>query len=450
MKPLPVVFLAAAVLYSGQPTASAADRPNIVFILADDLGYGDVKCYGHPYARTPHLDRLAEQGTRFTQYYSNGATCCPARTALMTGRFAATFKKYPADFGFGRCVTVTELLKQQGYHTGHFGKWHMGPLQTPGTYGIDRIEGAEDGIRLIKRGNDPERGRDSLIFDDAIDFIETNKDGPLYVNVWGHITHNPINPAQALADKWKELKVNQADFPPPMREKFAAVAASQGDISDGMQRYLAEVEALDADVGRLLQKLDDLGLSKNTIVAFSSDQGSDMTRAGLGGLRFNQMGFNGPYRGGKHTFYEGGQRVPFIVRWPGHVAANVANEKSIVSGVDWLPTLCGIAGVKVDAADFDGEDVSAAWRGLDWSRTKPLVWKLNNVRSETVIRDGQWKLFEPGRKKGEVELYNIVTDAAENQNLASTHPQVVMQLRAKIATWNATLPQEYTKSADND
>jgi N-acetylgalactosamine-6-sulfatase len=441
-------FLAACLLGGVCESASAADKPNVVFILADDLGYGDLKCYAHPHAKTPNLDKLAEQGTRFTQYYSNGATCCPARTALMTGKFCATYKEYPADFGFGKQVTVTELLKKAGYHTGHFGKWHIGQVTKPGTYGIDTISGAEDGIRAAKRAGTS--GRDAPIFDEAMKFIEKNKAGPFYVNIWGHISHNPVNPAQALVDRWKSLTVKPVDFPPQMREKFALVEGAKGDISDGMRRYLADVESLDADVGRLLKKLDDLGLSKKTIVVFSSDQGADMTHAAGGGLRFNQMGYNGPHRGGKHTFFEGGQRVPFIVRWPGHVAAKAVNEKSVVSGIDWLPTLCGITGVKIAAADFDGEDVSGVWLGKDRERTKPLFWKTNNVRSEMVVRDGPWKLFEPTKKKGERELFHIPTDPAEKVNVAEKNPAVVAQLKAKIAKWNATLPKEYTKSDDKD
>lgn len=444
---IPASFIVMLLLVLGGKTF-AADKPNIVFILADDLGYGDLKCYGHPYAKTPNLDKLAEQGTRFTQYYSNGATCSPARTALMTGKFCATFQKYPAEHGFGTRVTVTELLKNAGYHTGHFGKWHIGQVTKPGTYGIDDISGAEDGIRAAKR--DGTSGRDDPIFAEAMKFIEKHKAGPFYVNIWGHISHNPVNPTQSLVDRWKSLTVKPDDFSPQMREKFTAVERAKGDISDGMRRYLADVESMDAAVGQLLKKLDDLGLSKNTLVVFSSDQGADMTHASGGGLRFNQMGYNGPHRGGKHTSYEGGQRVPFIVRWPGHVAANAVNDKSVVSGIDWLPTLCGIAGVKIAAADLDGEDVSAVWLGKDRDRTKPLFWKTNNVRSEMVIRDGPWKLFEPTKKKGETELFNIPTDAAEKENVAARNPEVVAQLKAKIAKWNATLPKEYTKSDDKN
>ncbi len=445
-----VVLIVAALSVLGGGMAAAADRPNIVLVLADDLGYGDLRCYGHPYARTPNLDRLAEQGTRFTQYYANGATCCPARTALMTGKFPATFQNYPADHGFGKRTTVTELLKKAGYRTGHFGKWHMGPVATPGTYGIDRIEGAEEAVRAMKRGTDAVLGRDAPIFDRAIQFIEANKNGPFYVNVWGHIPHNPVNPAASLTARWRELQVHPNDFPPSMREKFNDVEAANGSISDGMRRYLAEVEALDADIGRLLKKLDELGLSQNTIVVFSSDQGADMTKAGQGGLRFNQMGFNGPYRGGKHTFLEGGQRVPFIVRWPGHVPAQRVNDKAVVSGIDWLPTLCGITGVKIDPAEFDGEDVSAVWRGADQARSRPLFWKVNNVRSELVIRDGKWKLFNPNRKKGEVALYDLGTDPTEIRNVAAEYPDIVQSLSAKLLAWNAALPREYSKSADTE
>ncbi len=214
---------------------------------------------------------------------------------------------------------MTELLKRAGYRTGHVGKWHIGPETKAGTYGLDKIDGVEAGVRASKRASESERGRDSPIFDAAIKFIEENKDEPFYLNVWGHISHNPINPSDALVAKWQDLKVDHDAFPAPMREKFTAVESAHGNVSEGMRRYLAEIEALDADVGRLLKRLDDLGLSENTIVVFSSDQGADMTKADSGGLRFNQMGFNGPHRGGKHTFFDGGQRVPFIIRWPGKV-----------------------------------------------------------------------------------------------------------------------------------
>ncbi|CAN5600623.1 sulfatase-like hydrolase/transferase [soil metagenome] len=425
-------------------------KPNIIFLLADDLGGSDLHCYGHPYSRTPNIDGLAKDGTRFTQFYAMGATCCPTRTGLMTSKLPATYPTYPANGGFANHVTITELLKKQGYATGHFGKWHIGPVQKPGTYGIDVINaGDEPGG---KKKNADDRGRDAPIYDDAIQFIEQNKGGPFYVNVWGHISHNPVNPTDPLVKRWNSLKVKDSDFPAQMVAKFDEVRKAKGDVDDAMRRYLADVESLDDSVGRLLKRVDELGLRNNTIVVFSTDQGADMTKAGLGGLRFNQMGFNGAVRGGKHTHWEGGVRVPWIVRWPGHVTAGRTDEKSVMSGVDWLPTLCTMTGVKINTADYDGEDTSAAWLGKGpHVRTKPLLWKTSAPGSESLIREGPWKLRHPTRKNGgAVELYDILADPAESKNVAAKHPDVVKKLSATVEAWVATLPKEYLKTNDKD
>jgi len=410
----PSVLLLATLLLApvGALFATEPSKPNIVFLLADDLGGSDLHCYGHPYSRTPNIDSLARDGTRFTQFYATGATCCPTRTGLMTSKFPATYPTYPANGGFANRVTITELLKKQGYATGHFGKWHIGPEQKPGTYGIEAINSDDDeqgGTKKKKQADD--RGRDAHIYDDAIEFIEQHKGGPFYVNVWGHISHNSVNPTDALVKRWSSLKVKDSDFPSQMHDKFNDVRQAGGDVDNAMRRYLADVESLDDSVGRLLKRLDELGLSKNTIVVFSTDQGADMTKAGDGGLRFNQMGFNGALRGGKHTHWEGGVRVPWLVRWPGHVPAGRTDVQSVLSGADWLPTLCAVAGVKINAADFDGEDTSAAWLGKSSHvRTKPLLWKTSSTGSESFIRDGQWKLRHPTRKNGgEVELYDLST-----------------------------------------
>ena len=446
---LVIVSLLVIPLAALHAAEAGAPKPNLVFLLADDLGGGDLHCYGHPYSRTPNIDFLARDGSRFTQFYATGATCCPTRTGLMTSKFPATYPTYPANGGFANRVTITELLKKQGYATGHFGKWHIGPEQKPGTYGIDSIgAGEEQGGKKKKLADD--RGRDAPIYDDAIKFIEQHKDGPFYVNVWGHISHNPVNPNDALVKRWSGLKVRDGDFPAQMHSKFDEVRQAGGDVDDGMRRYLADVESLDDSVGRLLKRLDELGLCENTIVVFSTDQGADMTKGAEGGLRFNQMGFNGAHRGGKHTHWEGGVRVPWIVRWPGHVPAGRTDEQSVISGVDWLPTLCSIAGVKINAADFDGEDASAAWLGQGpHVRTRPLLWKTSSPGSESLIREGQWKLRHPTRKNGgELELYDITVDPAELKNLAAQHPEIVKELSAKVEAWGATLPKEYLKTKD--
>ncbi len=451
----------------GSAWAATGEKPNIVFLLADDLGYGDLGCYGHPYSRTPNLDQLAREGTRFQQFYVTGVTCCPSRTGFMTSKWPASFATYPANGGFSGQITVTELLKGAGYATGHFGKWHIGPETKAGTYGID-VTPESGEVGGSKRDN---RGGDAQIYDAAIGFIEAHKDRPFYVNVWGHSTHHPVNPPAAYAERFRDLTVKESDFPPPMREKFATAKSQGGDINAAMRNYLGDISLLDDSVGRLLKRVDELGLRDNTIVVFSSDHGSPAIPtaekanekpkrekrqkpaapddAGGSNLRLNLMGYNGGLRGGKHGMYEGGVRVPFIIRWPGHVTAGRIDEQSVICGIDWLPTLCAIDSVKLPAADFEGEDVSPAWLGGEHHRTKPLFWKTSAPNSPAGIREGQWKLIHPTRR-GEVELYDLATDRAETKNVAAVHPEIARRLATQVEAWVATLPKEYIKAQERD
>lgn len=447
---LPVI-LVLCVSASLREISAEPQKPNIVFLFADDAGYGDFGCYGHPHARTPNIDRLASEGTRFTQFYATGMTCCPSRTGFMTSKFPATYPTYPANGGFAERLTITELLKKAGYRTGHFGKWHIGPDQKPGTYGIDVIGDQSRDERGKKKGEDP-RGRDAPIHDQAIRFIEEGDDRPFYVNVWGHISHHPVDPVPPLVDRWNDLVVDESKFPAPMREKFEAVRQAGGDVDDAMRRYLADIESLDDAVGRLLAKLDGLGLRDNTLVIFSSDQGADMTKAGLGGVRFNQMGYNGFHRGGKHTNLEGGVRIPWILRWPGQIPAGRVDEQSVLSGIDYLPTLCALTGVEIDGANFDGENTLAAWLGKTvHTRARPLLWKTSSPGSQAVIRDGKWKLFHPIRKNGgEFELYDIEADPMESNNLFTAQPEIAKELTRKLEAWVSALPREYIKTDDKE
>jgi N-acetylgalactosamine-6-sulfatase len=449
---------------------AAARPPNIIFLFADDLGWGDLACYGHPYAKTPNLDRLASEGTRFTQCYATGVTCCPSRTGFMTSKLPATFKGYPANAGFSGRVTVSELLKRQGYATGHFGKWHIGPETKAGTYGFDVIGAdADDETGGKRKAVRTERGRDAHIYDLAIRFIEQHKDGPFYVNLWGHVSHHPVNPSPTVLAGFPPLQVDETKFPPEMREKFALCKKLGGDVNAHLRAYLADVKSMDDDAGRLLKRLDELGLRENTIVVFSSDQGPAPLRdpsaanekqkakakarfqgdgAPGSDVRLNAMGFAGPFRGGKHTQYEGGVRIPFIVRWPGHVTAGRVDEKSVLSGADWLPTLGTLAGAKFNAADCDGENTAAAWLGQPFTRSKPLLWKTSSPRAGVAIREADWKLHWPNGNRGDVELYDLARDAREAQNVAAQNPGVVKSLTAKVEQWNATLPTEYIKADD--
>ncbi|MCR9207996.1 MAG: sulfatase-like hydrolase/transferase [bacterium] len=442
-----ILLLASAVLLSVAPSfarAQATDQrpPNIVFMFADDLGYGDLGCYGHPYAQTPVIDQLAKEGARFTQFYVTGVTCNPSRTGLMTGLFPARFPKYAADFGFGDRVTITELLKKRGYKTGHFGKWHIGPVDSDGTYGIDEVQ-------TIGKSRDRSAGRDDDLYSAAIDFIRDNKDDPFYVNVWGHATHFPVNTAQGLAAEFNDISVDRKDFSPTMQHKFDECLKIGGDLDESMRQYLGDVYQLDLNVGRVVKALDELGLRGNTIVVFSSDHGPAPVVTGKKGTRQfsnNMLGYAGEFRGGKHEQYEGGTRVPFIIRWPGKVQAGRVDTTSVCSLIDWLPTLCSLAGVDELPNPIDGEDISDIWFGTDRERLKPLFWKTSSTGSTPAMRDGKWKLHLPRKQRGEPELYDLSIDPSESNNIAAQHPDVVKSLSKKIKTWAASLPIDYAKT----
>ena len=190
------LMLISSVLLCMAPAIVVAETPNIVFMFADDLGYGDLGCYGHPYAQTPALDQLATEGTRFTQAYVTGKTCNPSRTGFMTARAPQRYVQRTDDYGFGERITITELLKDHGYRTGHFGKWHIGPVETPGTYGIDEIDTPSgNGDALV--------GRDGTLYNNAIAFIDNHTQNhpgvPFYVNIWGHSTHSKVNPRMNMS-----------------------------------------------------------------------------------------------------------------------------------------------------------------------------------------------------------------------------------------------------------
>ncbi|MEM7698669.1 MAG: sulfatase-like hydrolase/transferase [Verrucomicrobiota bacterium] len=419
------------------------ERPNMVFMFADDLGFADLGCYGHPYARTPHLDGLANEGTRFTRCYVTGVTCNPSRTGLMTGLFPARFENYSADFGFGDRVAVTEILSQAGYRTGHFGKWHIGPVSEHGTYGIDQVE-------IIGKSKGKNAGRDDDVYSAAIEFIRANQEGPFYVNVWGHSTHFPVATAPILENEFADVSVDRSDFSATMQPKFDECLEIGGDLDVSMRQYLGDVYSIDQNVGRLLKVLEELGLVENTIVIFSSDHGPAPVTTSKGAREFSQnmLGYAGPFRGGKHTQYEGGTRVPFIIRWPGEVEAGRVDDTSVISLIDWMPTLASIAGVTGLPSDLDGEDVSDIWRGVPRPREMPLFWKASSSASAPAMISGSWKFHGVVRKRHSIALYNLDADPAEQDNVAADNPEIVSELSSLLESWVSALPTEYYKSPE--
>jgi arylsulfatase A-like enzyme len=424
--------------------AAPSERPpNIVFLFSDDLGWGDLGCYGHPYARTPAIDQLAKEGTRFTQFYVTGVTCCPSRTGFMTGLHTARFQKYPADFGFGDRVTITELLKKRGYRTGHFGKWHIGPEAKLGLYGIDEYSSGE-------RTKGTPRGRDAGLYDAAIEFIQKKSDQPFYVNVWGHATHYPVTVHPDLAAEFDDVEVNRSDFSKTMQVKFDECESVGGDLDTAMREYLGDVWAIDQNVKRLLAAIDEAGLRDNTIIVFSSDHGPAPVLLGAKKeskeYSQNMLGYAGEFRGGKHDQHEGGVRAPFIVRWPGKVKAGHVDSENVISGMDWLPTLARIAGVTELPAKLDGEDVTDIWLGATRERTSPLFWKTSTNRRSASMRHGNWKLhLDPRGQKGAF-LYDLSRDPSESNNVAGDRPNVRNRLVKKLDAWMDELPDFYEKT----
>ncbi len=434
------VVVGLVLIGAGTSLAGSAQPPNVVLFLSDDLGYGDLACYGHPYAKTPNLDQLAREGTRFTQHCATGVTCCPSRTGIMTGIHTARFPGYPAFHGYGDRKTVTDLLHARGYATGHFGKWHMGPEQDakPGTYGIDVVD--------VKGKSKDAPGRDDDLVSDAIAFIEEHAEGPFYVNIWGHSTHNPVEDYPELAREMGDFTFSRADFAKTsdIQKKFDDSQALNPDLKDSMHQYLADVYSIDKNMGRVMATLNRLGIADNTIVVFSSDQGPDAVLLGSSRVRpyaAHLLGYAGDLRGGKHTRWEGGVRIPLIIRWPGHIQAGRVDDQSVTSFMDWLPTLCTIAGIKDLPKDLDGEDISDIWLKGPRERRTTLFWRTaTNPKNGVALRDGHWKFF---KEPDETLLFDLSKDESEQHNLAAKFPEVVRKLSAEVDAWSATLPKEY-------
>lgn len=441
----------AAVAGFGPGVVHAARRPNIVFLLCDDMGWGDLPSYGHTSTRAhggwiergelkmPHLDRMAREGTRFTQFYVASAVCSPSRAGIMTGRFPARLgihdyfatEKLNAQRGMVNWLdpaapALARLLQSGGYATAHFGKWHLGSgpgAPKPEQYGIGRYDaclgGPEGRVRSSER-----------IAGEIISFIEANRERPFFVNGWFYDPHSPLHPTEDMMEPYREL------------------ATGWGHQKGAMQVYYGVLTYLDRQVGRILAKLDELGLSGNTVVIFSSDNGPESPLIPFTS-HYGAAASAGPFRGQKRSLYEGGIRTPFLVRWKGTTPAGRVDNDTVIGGVDLLPSLCRLAGVATPLdASLDGEDMSEAIAGRARPRTKPLLWEnrfpvYGHVLGRSpmlAIREGRWKLLlnPDGSRK---ELYEIPKDPSEMDNRAAREPAVVRRLEKTALAWQAALPK---------
>jgi len=453
---LPLAALAAP-CRAGQPPAR---RPNFLFFLTDDQGWGDARTFGHPYLKTPGLDRLASQSARFTQFYVSSPVCSPSRCTFMTSHYPArhgihghfadhkqNLARHMPDWLDPGVFTVTRLLKEAGYVTGHFGKWHLGHnpgAPEPGAYGIDDYRTfVSNGPQLDCSAPDWPATLTRRIVDEAVRFLRANRDRPFYLNVWTHLPHAPLKPSPEQLAVYKDLLPSASD--PAFGEWMQKYLAAAKDLTSQMRVFAAAVTDLDTQLGRLLEELERLGLADDTVVVFSADNGPEDYR--IGNAANAGVGSTGPLRARKRSLYEGGVRTPLLVRWPGRVQAGRVDAESVLASADFLPTVCALAGVAVPA-DLrpDGEDVGDILLGRPRPRRTALFWEWlfricgdEYVSPPLAVRDGRWKLLlTPDRRR--VELYDVPADPEEDSNVAAQHPDVVDRLAEAAVAWQRSLP----------
>lgn len=441
--------------------ASAAEvPPNVIVILADDLGWADLSCYGSKFHRTPHLDRMAAEGVRFTQAYAACPVCSPTRASLMTGKYPQRFQL--TDWLPGRpdqsgaklnrpkiqqqlpleAVTVAEILKEAGYITGHIGKWHLGGAGfEPTRQGFDlNIGGDHTGTPLSYfapfRANPNGRGPNAVrvmpglevapdgeyltdrFAAEAEKFLEQNGEKPFFLYLPHNAVHTPLKAK------------------PEIVAKYEAAAARLGPGSQRNPVYAAMLESLDEAVGRVLKKLDDLKIADRTLVIFTSDNGGLATLEGMKAAAT----INSPLREGKGYLYEGGIRVPLIARWPGKLKPSL--NSVTVSSIDLLPTVAAICLGKT-VSEVDGVNLEPVLTQTATLPERDLFWHYPHYanqgsRPAAAIRSGEFKLieyYETGRR----ELFNVVKDISESRNLSSDQPELVQQLAAKLDAWRQSV-----------
>lgn len=421
----------------------AAEQPNIVLILVDDMGYGDLSCYGHPVAKTPNIDRLAREGVLFTQHYSNGPECSPTRTALLTGRYQQRVGGLECAIGTGnvgryddamRLVERRQLglpadaavlpgaLKKAGYICGVFGKWHLGyePQFNPIEHGWDDFFGYLGGnvhyfnhrelshLHVLFHGQLPvhrEGYMTHLITESSTDFIERHQEQPMFLYVSHECPHFPF---QGLRDHQK-------------------VVTKHNWMQRDADTYVDMLQDLDLEVGRLLAAIDDAGLKDNTVVVFVSDNGGLQGAANMGGLR-----------GAKSTTLEGGIRVPLIIRWPGQIEANIKSDQVCVT-FDLTKSILQLAGVQLPTHQLDGYDIITHITQRREGISRSLFWRgRRGARTWWAVRDGDLKYVRKS-ETGQTDqwLFDLSSDMQEKKDLLAKNSSETNRLKKLLSKWEA-------------
>ena len=446
-----------------------AEHPNVVFIMADDLGWSDLACYGSDFHETPNLDRLARESVVFSDAYAASPVCSPTRASIMAGKHPARlhmtiWRESAARRGSRKLLhpvaldalslehdTLAEILRDAGYYTAHLGKWHLGAAESyPQAHGFDiniggTLWGAPEaffypynteyrdyfnGWRYVpdlEPGQDGDYLTDRLT-DRAIQIIEERQNEPFFLNLWYHTVHTPI------------------EGKPEVVEKYKRKIARDNPKNHVNPHLAAMVESLDENVGRVLSRIEDLGLADRTIVVFTSDNGGYNGRCQLNPEL--HVTSNYPLRSGKGSCYEGGIRVPMMIRGPKTIANYECNE--MVYTCDLYPTLLAMAGLsdRIEQC-LDGIDISPLLTNRNASLERDTLYfhyphYYSTTTPVSAIREGEWKLldyFEDGR----LELYNLRSDLGETENLALSRQSLANRLREKLDTWrksvDAQLPE---------
>lgn len=401
-------------------------RPNFIFILIDDMGWADVACNGSTFYETPNVDRLAAEGVRFTDGYASCPVCSPTRASVMTGKYPA--RLHLTNFLVGRRwltnppilpvkwqlhlppseVTIAEALRAAGYATCHVGKWHLneGKTATPDQQGFD--------VCVPKAPNDTDKQAAGLT-DAALRFIEGHRDKPFFLYLCHHSVHIPLEARKELVGKY-------------------AAKAKPGDAQTN-PIYAGMVECVDTSVGRVLKKLEELGIADHTVVVFTSDNGGLSVKEGPN----TPATSNAPLRAGKGHVYEGGIRVPLVVKWPS-VTRPGSTCSVPVSSQDFYPTFLEIAGAKGDPNHVvDGESLVPLLRGTGGLKRDALYWHYPHYSNQGgkpagAVRQSDWKLIEL-YENGAVELYNLKEDIGEKTDLSKQQPERAAELRKKLDDW---------------
>lgn len=432
-----LLFLSTCLVAYGENRSlrPAQERPNIILILADDLGYGDLGSYGQELIHTPNLDQLAQEGMRFTQAYSGASVCTPSRAVLMTGFHMGhavardNIPHYPTYLSDAD-VTVAEVLQQAGYRSGGVGKWALGDAGTEGRatrqgfdmwfgylnqdhahyYYPEYLDDGEGRLELPGNSRTREHYSHDLFAERALDFIKASASEPFFLYAAFTLPH------------FASPEEDPTELPVPTDAPYTDRSWSQQ-----AKNYAAMVTRLDRDVGRIVKLVDDLGLGENTLIIVTGDNGP------WEGLS-TQFRSSGPLRGGKRELYEGGIRVPLLARWKGVVPAAAVSQE-VIAFQDLLPTLAELAGT-APVAGIDGISVANAFRGKPvLQRHRYLYWDYGHNREayHQAVRLGDWKGVRHG-SEGPVELYYLGADIGETKDLAEQYPEIVSEIREIMRT----------------